>query len=250
MNDRLDNNAPQFELTAGQQALKERARELAREGDSSRARPMWTVPSSIRGDNVEALRDAGFMGMTIPRSYGGEGRSFLDAALVIDEMAQACGVTGRIVVEANMGAISALMHYGTGGAEAPSAQNWCSPATSLRSASPNPARGARPARWPPAPTGAAEATSSTARSTGSPAAAVSRLHLVFARVFDEQGAEQGIGGFIAVRGETKGPGDRRTRAGHGAARHPRDRDPVRGHGDPGRSRPPAPERIPARVSRS
>ena len=64
-------------------------------------------------DNIEALRDAGFMGMTIPEAYGGQGRSFLDTTLVIDEMAQACGVTGRIVVEANMGAISALMHYGT-----------------------------------------------------------------------------------------------------------------------------------------
>jgi hypothetical protein len=33
---------------------------------------------------------------------------------------------------------------------------------------------------------------------------VSRLHLVFARVFDERGEEQGIGGFIAVRDQTEG----------------------------------------------
>ncbi len=33
---------------------------------------------------------------------------------------------------------------------------------------------------------------------------VSRLHLVFARVFDQNGEEEGIGGFIAVRDETKG----------------------------------------------
>jgi len=33
---------------------------------------------------------------------------------------------------------------------------------------------------------------------------VSKLHLIFARVFDEQGSEQGIGGFIAVRGEHPG----------------------------------------------
>jgi alkylation response protein AidB-like acyl-CoA dehydrogenase len=33
---------------------------------------------------------------------------------------------------------------------------------------------------------------------------VSRLHLVFARVFDENGKEEGIGGFIAIRDETKG----------------------------------------------
>jgi alkylation response protein AidB-like acyl-CoA dehydrogenase len=35
-------------------------------------------------------------------------------------------------------------------------------------------------------------------------AGVSRLHLVFARVFDERGEELGIGGFLAVREESKG----------------------------------------------
>jgi alkylation response protein AidB-like acyl-CoA dehydrogenase len=35
-------------------------------------------------------------------------------------------------------------------------------------------------------------------------AGVSRLHLIFARVFDERGEEQGVGGFIAVRDEAKG----------------------------------------------
>ena len=113
MNGRLD-NAPQFELTAEQQTLKERARELAREAVEPRAAEVDRT-EQYPWDNVEALREAGFMGMTIPGAYGGQGRSFLDAALVIDEMAQVCGVTGRIVVEANMGAISALMHYGTEG---------------------------------------------------------------------------------------------------------------------------------------
>jgi len=35
-------------------------------------------------------------------------------------------------------------------------------------------------------------------------AGVSRLHLIFARVFDANGAQEGIGGFIAVRDETPG----------------------------------------------
>ncbi len=35
-------------------------------------------------------------------------------------------------------------------------------------------------------------------------ASVSRLHLIFARVFDERGAELGIGGFIAVRDKDQG----------------------------------------------
>src|SRR5258707_13311474 len=33
---------------------------------------------------------------------------------------------------------------------------------------------------------------------------VSRLHLIFAKVFDEKGNEEGIGGFLAIRDETVG----------------------------------------------
>ena len=33
--------------------------------------------------------------------------------LVVEEMAKVCGVTGRIAVECNMGALSAVMAYGT-----------------------------------------------------------------------------------------------------------------------------------------
>ena len=51
--------------------------------------------------------------MTIPAEYGGQGRSFLDAVLVIEEMAKCCTVTARIVVETNMGAISTVMAYGS-----------------------------------------------------------------------------------------------------------------------------------------
>ena len=201
MDNRRD-NVPQFELTTGQQALKERARELAREVIESRAAEVDRT-EQYPWDNVEALREAGFMGMTIPAAYGGQGRSFLDAALVIEEMAQVCGVTGRIAVEANMGAISALMQYGT--------EEQKRLGASLVLA------GDKPAICITEPGAGSAAGEMTTRAdkrgdgyvvngakhwiTGG---GVSRLHLVFARVFDEQGAEEGIGGFIAVRDETPG----------------------------------------------
>src|SRR3546814_8003942 len=64
-------------------------------------------------DNCRALCEAGFFGMTLPREYGGPGLGFLEVALVIEEMARVCGVTGRIAVEANMGAVTAIMAYGS-----------------------------------------------------------------------------------------------------------------------------------------
>jgi alkylation response protein AidB-like acyl-CoA dehydrogenase len=53
------------------------------------------------------------MGMTIPREYGGGNRSLLDIVLVIEEIARACGVTARVVVEGNLGVVGALRAYGT-----------------------------------------------------------------------------------------------------------------------------------------
>lgn len=101
-----------FELSKEQLSLQQRARELAQtkfaptaaETDRTEEYP-W--------QNVNALRDAGFMGMTIPKSAGGGGLSYLDTVIVIEEMAKACATMGRITVEANMGAISAIAKYGT-----------------------------------------------------------------------------------------------------------------------------------------
>ena len=99
-------------LTKDQRELKDGARELAETTfkptaaatDSSEAYP-W--------DDIAKLRDGGFMGMTIPTEYGGRGLSYLDTVLVIEEMARCCSTMGRITVEANMGAIGALMKCGS-----------------------------------------------------------------------------------------------------------------------------------------
>ncbi len=150
-------------------------------------------------ENVAALREAGFMGFTIPRAYGGTGGSFLDAVLIIEEIAKACGVTGRIAVEANMGAISAVMLYGT------EAQKRLAAELVLG--------GDKPAiciTEPDAGSAASEMTTCADRRgdrfilngrkhwiTG---AGVSRLHLIFARGFEKDGTELGIGGFLVVAG--------------------------------------------------
>ena len=154
-------------------------------------------------ENVEALRNAGMTGMTVPAEFGGPGRSFLDAVLVVEEMSKQCGVTGRIAVEANMGAISAIMAYGSD--------------DQRRLAAGLVLDGDKPAICITEPGAGSAASMMTTRAdrrgdgyvlngrkhwiTGG---GVSRLHLVFARVFDEHGEEEGIGGFLAIRDETPG----------------------------------------------
>src|SRR5579863_4174950 len=101
-----------MQLSNDQLKLKDKAAELSRglvrqrgiEIDKSGEYP-WDI--------VAALKKEHFMGMTIPKELGGQGLSFLDAVLVIEEMAKSCTVTARIVVEANMVAISTVMAYGT-----------------------------------------------------------------------------------------------------------------------------------------
>ncbi len=51
--------------------------------------------------------------MTIPTAFGGRGLSYMDSLLVIEEMARFCSTMGRITVEANMGAIGAVIKFGS-----------------------------------------------------------------------------------------------------------------------------------------
>ena len=183
-------------------ALQARARAFARDVARARAAEV-DAQEQYPWDIVTALTDAGFVGMTIPTAYGGQGRSFLDAVAVIEEMAKCCTVTARIVVETNMGAISTVMACGT------EEQKRLAAALVLA--------GDKPAICITEPGAGSDTTAMTTRAdrrgdrylingrkhwiTG---AGVSRLHLIFARVFDEQGEELGIGGFLVVRDEAKG----------------------------------------------
>jgi hypothetical protein len=192
----------QYDLTPTQRAVQAQAREMARGKIAERAAEI-DCSEEYPWDNVALLKEAGYFGMTIPFAYGGRGASYLDAVLVIEEMAKCCGITGRIVVEANMGAIGAIMKYGS--------------ETQKRLAADLVLSGDKPAICITEPGAGSAASEMTTRAdrrgngfvingrkhwiTGG---GVSRLHLIFARVFDEAGQEEGIGGFIAVRDETKG----------------------------------------------
>jgi alkylation response protein AidB-like acyl-CoA dehydrogenase len=185
-----------FQLSAEQAALQQQARELAQTHFAPRAA---TVDSTEEypWDNVARLRDSGLMTMTLPKDMGGMGLSYVDAVRVIEEIAKSCATMGRIMVDSTMGAIGAVRKYGT-------KEQFGLAAELLRA-------GDKPALCITEPDTGSAATSMRTRAdrhgdhyrlngekywiTGG---GVSRMHLVFARVFDD-GIEQGIGGFLVVR---------------------------------------------------
>jgi 3-sulfinopropanoyl-CoA desulfinase len=190
------------QITPGQEKLRAAARELAQGQVRQRAAEVDRT-EEYPWDNVDKLKDAGFLGMTIPTEYGGKGGSWMDAVLLIEEMSKECSVTGRIAVETNMGAISAIMAYGSH--------------EQKKFAADMVLAGDKPAICITEPGAGSSAGEMTTRAdmkgnryivngtkhwiTGG---GVSRLHLIFAKVFDEAGEELGIGGFMAVRDETPG----------------------------------------------
>jgi len=190
-----------YQLTTAQRELQAAARSLAQGSISQRAADVDRT-EEYPWHNVGELVQAGFMGMTIPKEYGGKGLTYFDTVLVVEQMAQACGVSARIVVEGNMGGIGAVMAYGSQKQKERMAELVLS--------------GDKPAiciTEPDAGSAATEMTT-TAEKKGDTyilngakhwitGGGVSKAHLIFARVL-EDGEFKGIGGFIAVRGVDDG----------------------------------------------
>lgn len=187
-------------LTESQARLRDRAREVAQEAAAQAAETDRT--EQYPWPMVHRMRDAGLMGLTIPQEWGGPGLSYFEAVLVVEELSKACSVCGRVAVESNMGALGAVMAYGT--------------PEQKRIAAGLVLAGDKPAICITEPEAGSAATEMTTRAvrhgdawvidgvkhwiTGG---GISRLHLIFARAY-ENGEYLGIGGFLAVR---NGEGD-------------------------------------------
>lgn len=168
--------------------------ERAAETDRTEAYPRYAV---------EALRDAGLLGMTIPVELGGRGASFLDVVTVVEEIAKACGASGRIVVDTNMGAVPAIMAYGSDAQKRRTAELVLA--------------GDKPAICISEPGAGSAATEMRTRAdrrgndfvingekywiTGG---GVSKLYLILAKVFAETGEFEGIGAFMVEGLDTEG----------------------------------------------
>ena len=186
-----------FDLTDSQRKIRQKARAIAESKIAPKA-AHWDETEEYPWENARILAEAGFMGMNIPEEFGGPERPLIEAVLVVEEMAKVCGITGRIVVDSNMGVVGAIIKYGT--------------EEQKRKYLPMVLKGDKPAIVITEPEAGSAATDMTTRAvldgdeyilngkkkwiTG---AGVSHINLVFARVV-HGGDEQGIGALIVELG--------------------------------------------------
>ena len=188
-----------FQLNEAQNMLVELADRMGREQFAPKA-AHWDREHAYPHENVEALRRAGLLGMTIPKKYGGPERPLIDVVLAIEQIAKYCGVTARIVVETNMGALGCVMAYGTEAQQRELARRVLED-------------GDKPAIGMTEPGAGTDLTAlkttAVERDGGYvingtkhwiTGGGISRSNLIFARIVDRQGRDEGIGGILVDLG--------------------------------------------------
>ncbi|GAA2621282.1 MULTISPECIES: acyl-CoA dehydrogenase family protein [Streptomyces] len=82
-------------LSPDQQAVVDEAREIARRCLAPRATEHDRT-GAFPAENISDLHAAGLLGLLVPEEYGGRGADLTTWALVVAELAEACGSTGLI----------------------------------------------------------------------------------------------------------------------------------------------------------
>ena len=188
-----------FQLNEEQKMLVDLADRMGREEFAPKA-ARWDRNHEYPHENVEALRRAGLLGMTIPKKFGGPERPLIDVVLVIEQIAKHCGVTARIVVETNMGALGSVMAYGSEAQQREIARRVLED-------------GDKPVIGMTEPGAGTDLTAlkTTAVERGGgyvingtkhwiTGGGISKTNLIFARIVDRDGSDQGIGGILVDLG--------------------------------------------------
>jgi alkylation response protein AidB-like acyl-CoA dehydrogenase len=99
-----------FELSKGQQEIKERAAEFA-DREIAPYAAEWDREARYPAEIFEKLAQAGFMGLCVPEEYGGGGTDFLSYVLLIEEISRAdAGVGVTLAVHTSAGTLPILIY--------------------------------------------------------------------------------------------------------------------------------------------
>lgn len=101
-----------FELTAEQRKIKERAAEFADREVAPHAAEL-DREDRVPHDTLEKLAGMGFMGLCVPEEYGGAGSDFLSYVLMLEELSRAdAGIGVTVAVHTSAGTLP-ILNYGT-----------------------------------------------------------------------------------------------------------------------------------------
>jgi alkylation response protein AidB-like acyl-CoA dehydrogenase len=81
-----------YGLTPEEEALAFRVREIAQTEFAPRSLE-WERTGAFPEPNIKLLAEAGVLGTAVPVEYGGKGGSWLDSAIILEEVAKTCYVT-------------------------------------------------------------------------------------------------------------------------------------------------------------
>lgn len=100
-----------FQFSESQQTLVAQVRAFS-EAEIAPYAAKWDADEHIPREQIQKYADAGYFGMTLPEEFGGRGMSTMDAILVIEEVARHCGISGRLIVDHNFGAVGTILNFG------------------------------------------------------------------------------------------------------------------------------------------
>ena len=102
----------QYELTARQEEIRLATRQIAEEHFRPQAL-RWERTGEFPKENLRLLAEAGLLGMSVPTEYGGGGGSWLEAAVILEEVARTCYTTAMAALGELGVQTRALAAYGT-----------------------------------------------------------------------------------------------------------------------------------------
>ncbi|HKT02517.1 MAG TPA: acyl-CoA dehydrogenase family protein [Rugosimonospora sp.] len=103
---------PLFDLTPEQKELRRVARRIALENFHQRSLD-WEESGEFPWDNIRLLARTGLLGATIPEEYGGGGGSWLEGALILEQLGRSCYVTAMAALGEIGVQTRAIAAYGT-----------------------------------------------------------------------------------------------------------------------------------------
>jgi alkylation response protein AidB-like acyl-CoA dehydrogenase len=102
----------QFGLTEEQQEIRELARRVGQENFLEK-NLYWEESGEFPWENINLLAKTGLLGGTIPEEYGGGGGSWLEGALILEQMGRSCYVTAMAALGEIGVQTQAIAAYGT-----------------------------------------------------------------------------------------------------------------------------------------